>query len=124
MAPQHKASSIPPNSLVRVREVPLNTFTGSRNCPAIIASRAAAREPMINSTPPMVGVPCLARCQAGPSSRMVCPNFSRCSTGMRTFPSRAAIRKPASAAPAVTVNVVASIVRPFLSCGAIRHRCI
>ena len=31
---------------------------------------------------------------------MVCPNFSRCSTGMRTFPSRAAIRKPASAAPA------------------------
>ena len=45
--------------------------------------------PRMNISPPMVGVPCLERCQVGPSSRMDWPAFSRRSTGIRICPAMA-----------------------------------
>ena len=46
---------------------------------------------MMNMSPPMVGVPCLAICQVGPSSLMDWPAFSRLRAGMRILP-RTAVR--------------------------------
>ena len=57
----------------------------------------------------MVGVPCLFLCHAGPTSLIVCPNFSLCSTGISHFPSSADSRNAASAVAATTVIPIASI---------------
>ena len=48
---------------------------------------------MMNMMPPMVGVPCLDMCQVGPSVRMAWPAFSRCSSGISSWPAMAATPK-------------------------------
>ena len=53
--------------------------------------------PKMNSSPPIVGVPCLLACQLGPKSTLMgCPNFSLCSHGNNAFPPRAATTNASS----------------------------
>ena len=53
--------------------------------------------------PPMVGVPALALCQVGPSSRISWPAFSLCSSGMRNLPMSSVSTKLTAAAIKVCV---------------------
>jgi hypothetical protein len=48
-------------------------------------------EPMM-STPPIVGVPRLAMCVCGPSSRIICPTFRRRSARMTRPPKTSEIK--------------------------------
>ena len=54
-----------------------NLILGGAAATVGAAAVAATTMAAMNSNPPMVGVPCLDLCHAGPSSRMVCPNFRR-----------------------------------------------
>ena len=59
----------------------------------MISSRAAMK-----MMPPMVGVPDLALCQVGPTSRMDCPAFRARSTGMSSLPTSTDSAKAQTAA--------------------------
>ena len=106
-----KSSTIPITPNTRANR---NTYRWLQ-FPAKISSRpatsAAAAMAMINMTPPMVGVPCLAMCQVGPSERMDCPAFSRRSRGMRICPTMAATPK---AMIKLRMNVILEPSRFFL----------
>src|SRR5574344_2054621 len=49
--------------------------------------------PMMNMSPPMVGVPCLVMCQVGPISLMLCPALSLISSGISSLPATAVMTK-------------------------------
>ena len=49
--------------------------------------------PMMNISPPMVGVPCLVMCQVGPTSLMLWPALSLISSGISSLPATAVMAK-------------------------------
>ena len=66
---------------------------------------------MMNIRPPMVGVPCLAMCQAGPISLMDWPAFSRTSAGISSLPAMAVMRKLTAAGS--TSSMIPIMLRSF-----------
>ena len=69
--------------------------------------------PRMNMMPPMVGVPCLFLCHLGPTSRMVWPNFSLCSSGMSHRPSRAVTAKDSTATERYNTVCIAKVPSSF-----------
>ena len=60
--------------------------TASAGVVYLLSGRKATSAHAIRKTPPIVGVPCLMMCPAGPSSRICCPNARRRKNAMNSGP--------------------------------------
>ena len=92
-----------------VMEAERKTFVegcGKNNISAETAN--AIIMPIINIRPPIFGVPCFFLCQAGPISKIVCPNLSLCSHGIITKPSPPVI---ANASTALTATAAVTLIK-------------
>ena len=86
-----------------------------RNCGAsstreIYPTAMAQKVPMMNISPPIVGVPSLYLCQVGPISLMVCPYLIFLSHGIIQYPRIVVTVMPTNTAAKIDVRSMISLL--------------